>query len=352
LYTAPLGSCPAFKQGLLRLATSANEPVICQGIDKMGAKEILMLRTGIAVIATTFLLAGTAIAQQAPAAAPPPPDFSKVEIKTTDLGDNVYMLEGQGGNITVAVGRNAIIMVDGEFAPLHDKIKAAVAAVSNLPIKYLVNTHFHGDHTGGNEPFAKDGVTVVSETNVKKRLAAGTTNGLTGVKTPPAPPAALPSQTYNGSFRIRLPGRVAELKHVANAHTDGDTFIWFKSSNVLSTGDTFTNGRYPNIDFANGGNIKGMIAAADSYLKLVNAKTRIVPGHGPLGDKAALLEYRNMLTTARDRMAKLIKDGKSEDEVVAAKPFADLDTKWAPNELASKNFIRVVYHSLADKKST
>ena len=311
-----------------------------------------MFRTGIAVIATTLLLAGTAIAQQPPAAAPPPPDFSKVEIKTTDLGDNVYMLEGQGGNITVAVAKDAIIMVDGEFAPLHDKIKAAVATVSNLPIKYLVNTHFHGDHTGGNEPFAKDGVTIVAESNVKTRLAAGTSNGLTGAKTPPAPDAALPSKTYTGSFKIRLPGRVAELKHIANAHTDGDTYVWFKSSNVLSTGDTFTNGRYPNIDFANGGNIKGMIAAADTYLKLVNAKTRIVPGHGPLADKAALLDYRNMLTTARDRMAKLVKDGKSEDDVIAAKPFADLDAKWAPTELAAKNFIRVVYHSLADKKST
>jgi cyclase len=311
-----------------------------------------MFRTGIAVVATTLLLAGAAIAQQPPAAAPPPPDFSKVEIKTTDLGDNVYMLEGQGGNITVAVAKNEIIMVDGEFAPLHDKIKAAIAAVSNLPIKYLINTHFHGDHTGGNEPFAKDGVTIVSETNVKTRLAAGTTNGLTGVKTPPAPEAASPSKTYTGSFKIRLPGRVADLKHIANAHTDGDTYVWFKTSNVLSTGDTFTNGRYPNIDFANGGNIKGMIAAADTYLKLVNAKTRIVPGHGPLADKAALLEYRTMLTTARDRMAKLVKDGKSEDEVVAAKPFADLDAKWAPTDLASKNFIRVVYHSLADKKTS
>ena len=311
-----------------------------------------MFRTGIAVVATTLLLAGAAVAQQPPAAAPPPPDFSKVEIKTTDLGDNVYMLEGQGGNITVALAKNEIIMVDGEFAPLHDKIKATIAAVSNLPIKYLINTHFHGDHTGGNEPFAKDGATIVSETNVKTRLAAGTTNGLTGVKTPPAPAAALPTQTYTGSFRIRLPGRVAELKHIANAHTDGDTYVWFKTSNVLSTGDTFTNGRYPNIDFANGGNIKGMIAAADTYLKLVNAKTRIVPGHGPLADKAALLDYRNMLTTARDRMAKLVKEGKSEDEVVAAKPFADLDANWAPNDLASKNFIRVVYHSLADKKTS
>ena len=153
-----------------------------------------MLRIGMTAIATTMLLAGAAVAQQPPAAAPPPPDFSKVEIKTTDLGDNIYMLEGQGGNITVAVAKDGIIMVDGEYAPLHDKIKAAISTVSNQPIKYLINTHFHGDHTGGNEPFAKDGVTIVSEINVKNRLAAGTTNGLTGVKTPPAAPEALPCE--------------------------------------------------------------------------------------------------------------------------------------------------------------
>jgi cyclase len=324
-----------------------------------------MIRTGRAAIAITLLLAGSALftaggalAQQAapaPQAAPPPVDFSKVEIKTTDLGDNVYMLEGQmlgsiGGNITVAVGKTGIIMVDGQFEPLHVKIKAAISTISNLPIKYLINTHYHGDHTGGNEAFAKDGVTIVSDINVKNRLAEGTTNGLTGVKTPPAAAGALPTKTYAGGvLKIRLPGRVADLKHIASAHTDGDTYVWFKTANVLSTGDTFTNGRYPNIDFANGGNIKGMIAAADAYLKMTNAKSRIVPGHGPIADKAALTEYRAMLVTARDRMAKLVKEGKSEDDVVAAKPFADLDKKWAPTELASKNFIRVVYHSLADK---
>ncbi|MGB9117504.1 MBL fold metallo-hydrolase [Bradyrhizobium sp.] len=311
-----------------------------------------MLRTGIATVAATLWLSGTAFAQQPAAATPPPPDFSRVEIKTTDLGDNMYMLEGQGGNITVAVAKDGIIMVDGQYAALHDKIKAAISTISNQPIKYLINTHFHGDHVGGNEPFAKDGATVVSEVNVKNRLAAGTTNGLTGVKTPPVSPAALPAKSYTGAFHIRLRGRVADLKHIENAHTDGDTYVWFKTANVLSTGDTFTNGRYPNIDFANGGNIKGMIAAADAYLRLTNAKTRIVPGHGPLADRAVLTEYRAMLVTARDRMAKLVKDGKSEDDVVAAKPFADLDAKWAPTELASKNFIRVVYHSLADKQDS
>ena len=312
-----------------------------------------MIRTGSTAVAITLLLAGAVAAQTAPPAppaAPPPVDFSKVEIKTTDLGDNVYMLEGQGGNITVAVGKTGIIMVDGQFAPLHDKIKAAISTISNLPIKYLVNTHYHGDHTGGNEAFAKDGATIVSDVNVKIRLAEGTTNGLTGVKTPPAAAGALPKKTYaGGTLKIRLPGRVADLRHIAHAHTDGDTYVWFKTANVLSTGDTFTNGRYPNIDFANGGNIKGMIAAANAYLKMTNAKSRIVPGHGPIADKAALTEYRAMLVTARDRMAKLVKEGKSEDDVLAAKPCADLDKTWAPTELASKNFIRVVYHSLADK---
>ena len=316
-----------------------------------------MIRTARAGIAATLLWAGSALAQTPPAtppAAPPPVDFSKVEIKTTDLGNGVYMLEGQnpgsfGGNITVAIANDGIIMVDGQFAPLHDKIKAAVAAISNLPIKYLINTHYHGDHTGGNEQFAKDGVIVTAQINVRNRLAAGTTNGLTGAKTPPAEAGALPTDTYEMFSKIRLPGRVADLKHVANAHTDGDTYVWFKTAKVLATGDTFTNGRYPNIDFANGGNIKGMIAAADTYIKLTNAKSRIVPGHGPVADKAALIEYRAMLATARDRMAALVKDGKSEADAVAAKPFADLDKKWAPTDLASTNFIRVVWHSLADK---
>jgi glyoxylase-like metal-dependent hydrolase (beta-lactamase superfamily II) len=308
-----------------------------------------MIRTGLATLATAMLFTGFAVAQQqAPPAAPLPVDFSKVEIKTTDLGDNVYMLEGEGGNITVALAKDGIIMVDGQYAPLHDKIKAAIAVVSNRPIKYLINTHFHGDHTGGNEAFATDGATIVAHVNVKKRLAAGTTNGLTGARTPPAAPGALPTDTYEVFSKVRLPGRVADLKHIRKAHTDGDTYVWFKTANVLATGDTFTNGRYPNIDFANGGNINGMIAASDAYLTLTNAKSRIVPGHGPVADKAALQEYRTMLVTARDRMAKLVKDGNSEDDILAAQPFADLDKKWAPTELASKNWIRVVYHSLAD----
>ena len=298
-----------------------------------------MTRFALALAAAFAFAAAPAVAQQQT-------DFSKVEIKTTDLGHDTYMLEGQGGNITVAVAADGVIMVDGEFAPLHDKIKAAVAKLTNAPIKYLVNTHYHGDHTGGNAPFAHDGAVVVAQENVKKRLAEGTTNGLNGRKTPPVPADALPARAYKTSLTLKLKGRTASLHHAANAHTDGDTYVWFKDANVLSTGDTVTMQRWPNIDFAVGGNIKGMIAACDAYLKLVNVDTKIVPGHGALTNKAGLMAYRAMLASARDRMARLVKDGKTEDQVIAAKPFADYDQKLGVNDEQSRNFIRVVYHSL------
>jgi cyclase len=299
-----------------------------------------MNRIALAALAASTLavVAGGASAQQT--------DFTKVEIKTTDLGHHTYMLEGNGGNITVAVAADGVIMVDSEFAPLHDKIKAAIAAVTNQPVRYLVNTHFHGDHSGGDAPFAQDGAVVVAHVNVKKRLADGSVNGLTGAKTAPVTGAALPSRTYTSATKLVLKGRTAQLRHIANAHTDGDTYVWFGDANVLATGDIVTLGRYPNIDFASGGNIKGMIAGVDAYLKLANDKTQIVPGHGPLADKAALVSYRAMLVTARDRMAKLIKAGKSEQDAIAAKPFADFDAKLGASEQQSTNFIRVVYNSL------
>lgn len=293
---------------------------------------------GIFLIVLVCFFAGNVAAQQT--------DFSTVAIKTTDLGHHTYMLEGSGGNITIAVADDGVVMVDSEFAPLHDKIKAAIAAVTNEPVRYLVNTHYHGDHSGGDEAFAKEGAVVVAQVNVKRRLAEGSVNGLTGAKTAPVSGAALPSKTYTSAMVLKLKGRTAQLRHIANAHTDGDTYVWFADANVLSTGDIVTIGRYPNIDFANGGNIKGMIAGVDVYLKLVNDQTTIVPGHGPLANKAMLIAYRAMLVTARDRMAKLVKAGKSEQEVIAAKPFADFDEKLGASPQQSTNFIRVVYHSL------
>ena len=300
-----------------------------------------MYRTTLAALAATAVLfAGTALAQQNI-------DFSKVEVKTTDLGNKTYLLEGAGGNVTIAVGTDGIIMVDSQFAPMHDKLKAAIEKISPLPIKYLINTHYHGDHTGGNAAFHKDGATVVAQDNIRARLVAGTTNGLTGNKTPPAPADALPTDTYfGGSKTVQVGGRKAQLNHVYNAHTDGDTWVFFDDANVLDTGDTFGNtGRYNTIDFANGGDIRGLIRAADAYIKVSNDQTKVVPGHGTLANKANLIAWREMLVTSRDRIQKLFNEGKSEQEVLAAKPLADLDAKWAANPEQAANWTRMVYNS-------
>jgi cyclase len=274
-------------------------------------------------------------------------DFSKVEIKTIDLGNKTYRLEGQGGNITVAVGTDGIIMVDGQYAPLHDKIKAAISAISPLPIKYLINTHFHGDHVGGNEPFQNDGVIVVAQDNIRVRLAAGTANGITGIKTPPAAPGALPKQTYiGGSTTVEVGGRKAQLTHVNNAHTDGDTWVYFADANELCTGDTMNNTkRYQTIDFANGGDIRGMIRATDIYLKVANDDTKVMTGHGTLAKKSDITEFNTMLKPARERVETMFNEGKSEADVIAARPLKDLDATWAANDEAAVNFLKMVYNS-------
>jgi glyoxylase-like metal-dependent hydrolase (beta-lactamase superfamily II) len=301
--------------------------------------------TGLAAGAVVALCCGAALAQT-PATPPLGPDFSKIEVKTIALGHDTYMLSnGMSGNVTVAVGTDGVIMVDGQHAPMHDKLKAAIAKLTPQPVKFLVNTHHHGDHTGGNGPFAKDGVTVVSHVNVRNFLAAGTTSNTSGIKFPPVAAEALPAKTYDGADGpvLEVEGRKAVLRHPANAHTGGDTYVYFADANVLSTGDTFVNGRYPNIDFLNGGSVKGMIAAADAYLALVNDDTEIVPGHGPLGTKAQLAEFRAMLVAAHARMATLVKEGKSLEEVYAAKPFADFDAQLKVGEQQSKSFMRVMY---------
>jgi cyclase len=293
-----------------------------------------------ALVATTMLIAGNANAQQ-------PIDWDKIQIRATDLGNKTYMLEGQGGNITVVVGTDGIIMVDTEFAQLSEKIKAAIKAISPLPIKYVINTHFHGDHTGGNENFQNDGAIVLAQDNVRVRLAAGTTNGTSGAKILPAAPGALPKQTYiGGTMTLEVGGRKALLMHVNNAHTDGDTLVYFADANVLCTGDVMNNNhRYQQVDFANGGDIRGVIRGTNEFLKLANDDTKVVVGHGPLAKKANIAEYNAMAKTARERVERLFKDGKSEAEVVTTDPLKDLNPTWAANDQAAINFLKQVYNS-------
>jgi glyoxylase-like metal-dependent hydrolase (beta-lactamase superfamily II) len=225
-------------------------------------------------------------------------------------------------------------------------VAADGAAVTSQPVRTIVNTHFHRDHTGGNEAFAKDGAVIVAHENVKRVLAGGSRNGLNCAVTPPAPELALPKQIYKDTTTLRLGGRSAELRHPVDVHTDGDTTIYFADANLLVAGDLVFYGRYPNIDFVYGGSIDGMIRGTDELLQFAKEDTKIVPGHGPAGSKAMLRDYRTMLTEARERIARLKAAGKTEEEVVAAKPTADYDAKFGVNERAIGNFLRVVYRTV------
>jgi glyoxylase-like metal-dependent hydrolase (beta-lactamase superfamily II) len=297
---------------------------------------------GAAVLAA-WPLAAEAAQQFQPQTVRPAAD--SVRITTTDLGNRTYMLAGEGGNIVLALGEDAAIMVDTMFVEHNDKIRAAIRQLTQLPIRYLVVTHFHRDHTGGNEYFAKDGTVIVAHENTRKHMVTGSMNALTGNVVPPAAAAALPRLTHGDGMMLGVRGREAELKYL-HAHTDADTYVYFRDANVLATGDIVTFARFPNIDVMFGGSIDRMLVGLDEQIALADDNTRVVPGHGPLGTKRDMIAYREMLATARARVQKLIDEGKSEDEAVAAKPNADYNARLPVTELAANNFVRVVYRSL------
>jgi cyclase len=274
-----------------------------------------------------------------------PQDFSKVEIKTAKLADNFYALEGQGGTVGVLAGPDGVFMVDSQFAPLSEKIAAAIKKISDRPIRFLVNTHVHGDHTGGDENFGKMGVTILARENLRNRLEHPNpgANGQPGV---PMPPAGLPVITYDAPLTLHLNGEEIRLIPAPKAHTDGDTFVQFVKTNVIMTGDFYRSIQFPNIDRGNGGSLPGLIDALNAVIASAGPATKIVPGHGPVVDRAAVVAHRDMVLAVRDKVAKLVSEGKTQEQVIAAKPTADYDAQVQQAGTTADRFVGQLYAEL------
>ena len=288
------------------------------------------------VIATAFAITLPALAQ----------DFSKVEIRTTKLGDATYMMEGAGGNLGLSIGEDAVFLIDDQFAPLTEKIQAAISKLTPKPVRFVLNTHWHGDHTGGNENMGKAGAIIVAHENVRSRMGSEQFIELMKMTEKASPKGALPIVTFASSVTFHLNGDEIRVFHVPKAHTDGDAIVHFVKSDVVHMGDVYFNGMYPFIDTSSGGTIQGTIAGCDRALAIANDQTKIIPGHGPLSNKAELKAYRDMLATVAERVGKLVAAGKTVEDVAAAKPTADLDEKWGKGFIKPEQFAQMVAHNI------
>ena len=278
-------------------------------------------------------------------------DAAQIELQVIPAAKNVYMISGAGGNIALLAGEDGALIVDtGVPIPgLAEKIAAAVKKECDKPIRLVIDTHWHFDHVGGNEAFHEGGALIASHENVRMRMSTEQYLAHIERKAEPSPAGALPAITCDDEMSLHWNGDEIRIIHVPNAHTDGDSFVYFTKANVLHVGDTCFSGMYPYIDINAGGSIDGMIAAADRTLALANEQTRIIPGHGPLSTVEEVRAFRKMLTTSKERVQALIDAGKTRDEAIAAKPMSDLDEQWGKKAFKPDEWIAIVYDSLTKK---
>ena len=273
-------------------------------------------------------------------------DWDNVEIKTTELAPGVYALEGVGGRMGVSVGADGIFLIDDDFGQLNDKIDAALAQLSDNPVVFVLNTHWHGDHTGGNEEFAKDGVWLMAHHNVRTRVSTEQYRSVFDRTDPAKPEIAWPDMTFDSEMRLHINDHEIYVFHAENAHTDGDAIVHFENRNVIHCGDVFWNGNYPYIDVDSGGNARGMLRAANRILLLTDGSTKVVPGHGPIGNREDLRAFRDMLQTAISRIEALVAQGLTLQQINDQKPMADYDDAWGGGFIDPKRFVQLVYLSL------
>jgi cyclase len=302
----------------------------------MGLKPLFVC---VFVSVTALLLTTPAAAQQ---------NFDAVQIETIPVSGNVYMLVGAGGNVGVSIGEDGTFIIDDQFAPMTDKINAAIAAITPNPVRFVINTHWHGDHTGGNENMGSGGALIVAHNNVYQRMSTEQFREANNTTTPASPKAALPVVTFAEDVTFHLNGDAIRGIHVARAHTDGDVIIHFPGANVIHMGDTFFAGRFPFVDLGSGGSVDGVISAANRALSISNDETKIIPGHGPLSTPADLRAYLEMLTRMRAAVMLLVAEGKTLEEVQAAKPAADYES-WGAGFITAERFVETLYTDLSSR---
>ena len=277
-------------------------------------------------------------------------DFSKVQIKVVEVKPGIHMLMGEGGNICVSSGADGVFMIDDQFAPLTEKIKNAIASFTSGQIRFVINTHWHFDHTGGNENLGEAGAVIIAHENVRKRLSTDQVLTIFNRTIPALSKEGLPVITFTRDVAFHLNDQRIDVFHIKRAHTDGDAVAYFTEANVIHTGDILFAGMYPFIDVEHGGSITGMIAASNRILGMIDDNTRVIPGHGMLTDKQGLVAYRDMLTKIRDRIQSQIKAGKTLEEIKSSRPTQDFDSEWGGGFLKPDMFVGIVYQSLIQKK--